>query len=204
MAPRERRALLVLGGLALAGHLVLAAFVAPGAAPGGVQLFDPATDGDPVAHRELSVQRARPLGPDERIDVDRAGPEDLARLPGIGPALARRIVADRESRGAFGTPAGLDRVAGVGPAMLARLAPHLRFHAAPTEASNGSGGSLLAVNRASAPDLDALPGIGAVRAAAIVAFRDSVGPFRGVDDLRRVPGLPASLVARIAPRLSFH
>jgi competence ComEA-like helix-hairpin-helix protein len=204
MAPRERRALLVLGGLALAGHLVLAAFVAPGAAPGGVQLFDPATDGDPIAHRDLSVARARPLGPDERIDVDRAGPEDLARLPGIGPALARRIVADRESRGAFGTPAGLDRVAGVGPAMLARLSPHLRFSAPPTEASNGSGGSLLAVNRANAPDLDALPGIGAVRAAAIVAFRDSVGPFRGVDDLRRVPGLPASLVARIAPRLSFH
>ncbi|MEO5826405.1 MAG: helix-hairpin-helix domain-containing protein [Gemmatimonadales bacterium] len=204
MAPRERRALLVLGGLALAGHLILAAFVAPGAAPGGVQLFDPATDGDPIAQRDLSVARAAPLGPAERIDVDRAGPDELARLPGIGPALARRIVADRESRGAFGTPAGLDRVSGVGPAMLARLAPHLRFSDHQTEASNGSGGLLLAVNRASAPELDALPGIGAVRAAAIVAFRDSVGPFRGVDDLRRVPGIPASLVVRIASRLSFH
>ncbi|MBA2292570.1 MAG: helix-hairpin-helix domain-containing protein [Gemmatimonadales bacterium] len=194
----------MLGGLALAGHLVLAAFVTPGAPPGGVQLFDLATDGDPIAHRELSVARARPLGADERIDVDRAGAEDLTRLPGIGPALARRIVADREARGAFGTPAGLDRVAGVGPAILARLAPHLRFSAPPAEASTTSGGPLLDVNRVGAPELDALPGIGAVRAAAIVAFRDSVGPFRGVGDLRRVPGLPAALVARIAPRLSFH
>ncbi len=194
----------MLGGLAIAGHLILAAFVAPGVPPGGIQLFDPATDGDPIAHRDLSVARARPLGPDERIDVDRAGPDDLARLPGIGPALARRIVADREANGAFGTPAGLDRVSGVGPAMLARLGPHLSFTGRPAETSSGSEGTAVAVNRATVPELDALPGIGAVRASAIVAFRDSVGPFRGVDDLRRVPGLPASLVARIASRLSFH
>lgn len=203
MAPRERRALLILGGLALAGHLVLAAFVTAGEAPGAVQLFDPSGDGDPIAHRDLAVARARPVGAEERIDVDRAGPDDLARLPGIGPALARRIVADREARGTFGNPAGLDRVAGVGPAMLARLAPHLRFSGPAAEASTESE-ALLSVNRADASQLDDLPGIGSVRAAAIVAFRDSVGPFRGVDDLRRVPGLPASLVARIAPRLHFH
>jgi competence protein ComEA len=46
---------------------------------------------------------------------------ELEALPGIGPALARRIVADRESQGPFATVAALDRVPGIGPALLARL-----------------------------------------------------------------------------------
>src|SRR5690606_39434981 len=36
------------------------------------------------------------LGP---VDMDRADAAELERLPGIGPALARRIVADREQHG---------------------------------------------------------------------------------------------------------
>lgn len=204
MAPKERRALVLLGALALAGHLVLATITAPGDAPGAVSLFDPATDGDPLAHREKSVRLAAPLQPGERVDVDRAPAEELARLPGVGPALARRIVADREKGGAFGHPGGLDRVPGVGPAMLARLQPWLSFGGRPAEAIAVPVDGLIDVNRASVAELDALPGIGATRAAAIVAFRDSVGPFRQLADLRQVPGLPASIVARIAPLLAFR
>ncbi len=204
MAPRERRALVLLAGLAIAGHLILATLSDPGSAPGAVSLFDPATDGDPLAHRENSIRLAAPLRPGERVDVDHSTAQELARLPGVGPALARRIVADRENAGAFGHPGGLDRVPGVGPAMLARLRPWLSFGGRPAEAIAVPVDGLVDVNRASVTDLDALPGIGTTRAAAIVAFRDSVGPFRQLADLRRVPGLPASIVARIAPRLAFR
>ena len=57
----------------------------------------------------------------ERVDLDRASPEMIERLPGIGPALAMRIVADRNANGPFGCLAVLDQVKGIGPAMLRRL-----------------------------------------------------------------------------------
>lgn len=52
------------------------------------------------------------------------------------------------------------------------------------------------VNRATAVELDALPGVGPATAAAIVTERERNGPFVGVDDLERVPGIgPAKLAA---------
>jgi competence protein ComEA len=110
-------------------------------------------------------------------------------------------VADREDHGAFGGMAGLDRVAGVGPATLARLAPHLSFSGVRTENMTGGLDGLVDLNRASAKDLEALPGIGPAKAGAIVAFRDSAGPFRHVEDLKRVPGISAALLGRLVPKL---
>ncbi|MCE9618692.1 MAG: helix-hairpin-helix domain-containing protein [Planctomycetes bacterium] len=61
--------------------------------------------------------------PQWRVDLDRAGPDELAALPGIGPSLAGTIVADREARGPFRTLEGLDRVRGVGPSILEQIRP---------------------------------------------------------------------------------
>jgi len=50
------------------------------------------------------------------------------------------------------------------------------------------------LNRATADQLDALPGIGPSTAAAIVSYRDRAGPFSSVDGLLQVPGIgPAKL-----------
>src|ERR1019366_9417590 len=130
---REKRALALLLALVLAGHLLRALASVPGAPPIASQLFNPATDGDPLAHRDSIRQHVRPLGANERIDVDRAGAAELTHLPGIGPALAARLVADRESHGAFGGIAGLRRVRGMGPTVVATLAPHLSFSGIPAE-----------------------------------------------------------------------
>lgn len=54
--------------------------------------------------------------------------------------------------------------------------------------------AIVDVNRASAVELESLPGIGPATAAAIIAERDSGGPFIDVDALQRVPGIgPAKL-----------
>jgi competence protein ComEA len=55
---------------------------------------------------------------DLRIDINSAGAEELARLPGIGPAIAAAIVADRTARGPFASVDDLLRVRGIGPAKL--------------------------------------------------------------------------------------
>lgn len=60
------------------------------------------------------------------LDLNRAGATDLEALPGVGPSLARAIVADREANGPFCSIEALDRVAGVGPAFLEKHAPQLK------------------------------------------------------------------------------
>lgn len=118
METRERNALLLLLGLGLAGH--------------GVRLLAPKSDGPPARaaalaaapssdldrHRARSARLARPLGRGERIDLNVASAEELARLPRVGPSLARAIVKAREESGGFASMADFDRVPGVGPVLL--------------------------------------------------------------------------------------
>ncbi len=198
---RERRALAILLGLLLVGHLIRAVAAAPGVPPVAAQLFDPASDGDPLAHRDSIRRQARPLGPNERVDLDHAPATELLRLPGIGPALANRIVADRQSHGAFGSIDGLRRVRGLGSALLDRLAPHLSFSGVSAEAHGTSSTETVDINTATVSDLVGLPGVSPARARAIVAFRESTGSFRHLDDLKRVPGLPATLDRQLARHL---
>ena len=79
---------------------------------------------------------APPAGP---VDVDRATVEELERLPGIGPALARRIVEDRERDGPFGSAGGLERVRGVGPGLIGRLTGRVTFSGIPRLPGAGVG-----------------------------------------------------------------
>lgn len=66
----------------------------------------------------------------------------------------------------------------------------------PSPASAAAGAGPLDVNRATADQLDELPGVGPATAAAIVTERERNGPFVDVDDLDRVPGIgPAKLEA---------
>jgi competence protein ComEA len=79
------------------------------------------------SRRPLQVRTAPPIVR-YPIDLDRADSAHLLVLPGVGPALAGRIVAQRDSFGPFGGPAELARrVRGIGPATTARLAPLVTF-----------------------------------------------------------------------------
>lgn len=67
--------------------------------------------------------RARGGGETERVDLNRAGLEELQTLPGVGPAIAERILARRRER-PFGSVDELIEVRGIGPATLERLREH--------------------------------------------------------------------------------
>jgi len=129
----DRRAALLLAGLALAGAAVRF-LLAPSheRAPGDVQLI--AADTPPRSALRETARRAaelaRPLAPGERIDVNRADVTALTRLPRVGPALAQRIVAWRERHGPFGSLAGLDSISGIGPKLLEAIGPYVSFSGA--------------------------------------------------------------------------
>jgi competence protein ComEA len=65
------------------------------------------------------VTDARPL------DLNHASANEISRLPGVGPSLARRIVEERDRRGRFESPDGLRGILGMGPKKLAALLPHV-------------------------------------------------------------------------------
>ena len=59
------------------------------------------------------------------------------------------------------------------------------------------------VNTATAEELDkGLAGIGPAKAAAIVKYRETNGPFRSVDDLANVPGIKGGTLEKIRPMVS--
>jgi competence ComEA-like helix-hairpin-helix protein len=214
MSAAELRALLLLLSLGLVGQGVRWWLTRPDQAPGEVQLLAALPPRSPAAHRDSILALARPLGPDERVDADRASAAELARLPRVGLALAKRIVADREARGPFGGPSGLDRVPGVGVGLLATIGPHLAFSGpssppallpitptqpgAPDEPASAGP---LDLNVADVSSLDALPGVGPARARAIVEYRLANGPFHAVQELSRVPGIGPAALARLQGRV---
>jgi len=60
-----------------------------------------------------------------------------------------------------------------------------------TETNEGesSGGKKININTASAKELEELPGIGPVLAEKIVSYREANGPFKSIDELKKVSGI---------------
>lgn len=77
--------------------------------------------------RRSRAPRARKAAPAaaEPVDLNTADEAALAALPGIGQALAARIVAFREENGPFESVDGLADVAGITPRRLDAVGPYL-------------------------------------------------------------------------------
>lgn len=89
-----------------------------GADLGGLNLAATVHDGDQVV---VPVIGATPVAGDaasQGIDLNRSSVTELEALPGVGPVLAARIVAFRESNGPFVAVEDLLDVGGIGEAKL--------------------------------------------------------------------------------------
>ena len=162
---------------------------------------------------EREARMRTPLEPGERVDPNRDPDVELARLPGVGPALAGRILESRDAEGPFRTAGDLLRVPGIGPATLERITPLLDLDDPPAGAfpvPGGAGGApqpggssqRVNVNRAAAAELETLPGSGPALADRILEHRARFGPFRTVDDLLEVPGIGPATLDRLRPIVS--
>ncbi len=101
---RQQRAGILVAASLLASFATLLSWMEPGA---------------PVVREPLLI-------PQHRIDLATASVQELALLSGIGPALAARIAAFRESRGGLLSLEQLQEVEGIGPKTAAALEEEVR------------------------------------------------------------------------------
>lgn len=64
--------------------------------------------------------------PAKPVDINRASETELTRLPGVGEAMAKRIVAFRDEHGPFERAEDLMKVKGIGEKSFQKLKPHVR------------------------------------------------------------------------------
>ena len=106
----------------------------PTADMNGVNLAQKLKDGMQVTVPEKSPQvtavqgaaggaqagAAKPL-PEGMVNINTADEKELDKLPGVGPAMAKRIVEYRTENGAFQAPEEIKRVKGIGDAKYAKM-----------------------------------------------------------------------------------
>lgn|SRR3989338_1380361 len=103
--------------------LILSLFV-------GIRLFWDHSRSKAPSFNRLPLAEAY-VYPEHRIllgvpfDINRATFEEIQAIPGLGPALSRRIVEDRALNGPFLSEKDLLRVLGIGPKTLQKIRPHI-------------------------------------------------------------------------------
>ena len=140
--------------------------------------------------------------PSAKIDLNAATAAELEELPGIGPALAKKIIDGRpyKSTGDLakaGIPAAtIDKITSL---VTAKQAPKSAGDAPKAKADKPAAKSekpsaKIDLNAATAAELEELPGIGPAYAKKIIDGR----PYTSVDELSKT-GIPAATVAKISP-----
>ncbi|ATG54724.1 competence protein ComEA [Brachybacterium ginsengisoli] len=82
---------------------------------------EPRPDAAAAPAQEGAAAGSTGPGDAARIDLNTANAAELEELPGVGPAIAERIVEHRERNGPFTSVEGLLEVSGIGPATLEEI-----------------------------------------------------------------------------------
>ena len=136
------------------------------------------------------------IAPDATIVV---AVEGAVASPGVYGLPGRARLNDALAA-AGGTTPDAD-LAALNPAQRLRDGERVVVPGRPASPQPGSASTAgpLNINTASADELDALPGIGAVLAQRIVEHRTAHGPFATVDDLVAVRGISGRMVDELRP-----
>ena len=107
----------------------------------------------------------------------------------------RHIVAESSEESEAEVSSGSERIIAVNPQPAVSLEDPRSTAAAPNPYHQG----LLDLNRATNRDFDALPGVGPKLAERIMKYRQSVGVFHSLEELRAVKGIGKRKFEQIRP-----
>ena len=156
--------------------------------------------------------------PVERFDFDpnTATVSEFERL-GLRSYIAERIIRYREKGGRFRKPEDFQKIYGITEEQFLALAPFIQIQKEEStdvayQPTSYSGAKyersytpkeipVIDINLAGSGEWDALPGIGAKRAAGIIKFRGTLGGFRSVQQVAECWALPDSVFQKIKPYL---
>lgn len=129
------------------------------------------------------------------VDIRTASKEELMSLSGIGEKKASDILDYRNEHG-FKSCTDLLEIKGIGPKTLEKLKPNLVWFGAESDTVRITHidkkpvfSGRVDINKASADELMQLPGIGPVKAQAIIDTRNELGGFTSKEQIMDVKGI---------------
>ncbi len=122
----EQKVFLFLSLVMLSGVAVKAykAYIVPPSAPNfNYSVSDSIFTARSITNDSLSTDSGTVAG--KKIDLNSASKTELMSLPGIGEAMAERIMLRRDEKGKFKTINELRKIKGIGEKKFEKLKPHI-------------------------------------------------------------------------------
>ena len=133
------------------------------------------------------------------FDPNTVTKNELEQL-GFKPWQAENIVKYRSKGGRFKQPSDIAKIHGVDAGFAEKIMPYIKIE---SHAQTASYDILVNINTATASDFQKLKGIGEAYSKRIVAYREKLGGFISVEQLREVYGMTDELYNSISANLEI-
>jgi competence protein ComEA len=177
---------------------------------------------DTVKQKSTKTKKINPQHNAE-ININTSGLHELQKLPGVGPATARRIIQYRKKKGVFKSTSELLEIKGIGHATLKKMEPFIFLKGMRTKPSSlsenhsqdqktdkvskeqaSSDHSPININTANAQELESLPGIGPSLSHRIITYRKKNGFYKSKSTLLKIKGVGKKTLAKIKPFIKLR
>lgn len=153
----------------------------------------------PTILSAISTSRQE-AGPLFSFDPNTASYDTLLLL-GFGEREAGTLISYRNKGGRFRRPSDISRIYGLDSSKAKSLIPFIHIEPGGTYNIRYDQKKTIDLNRCDSAELEGLPGIGPVLAARIIKYRDLLGGYAEIDQLKEVYGLSSETYEMIRHRV---